>query len=87
MTTHPEKFPKLSDDEHFPDVVPGEEEFYGSEIAEESFDVPVIEHALQPEAFAHGGVHRSRGPAARFPPGSHALHLPMLLRGGRLEQQ
>jgi hypothetical protein len=39
----------LADDEDFPDVVAPEEELDGSVVAEESFDVAIVEHALQLE--------------------------------------
>src|SRR6478609_11191627 len=40
---------RLADDQDFANVVAGEEEFYGSEIAEKIFYVAIVEHPLQPE--------------------------------------
>lgn len=67
--------PKLSDDQYFPDVVPGEEEFYRRKIAEKCFDVPVIKYALQAETVAWGGMDRARRAAPRFPSRNDPLHL------------
>src|SRR5208337_4816981 len=39
----------LAHHQHFSDVIAGEKEFNGSEIAEEILDVAVVEHALQLE--------------------------------------
>src|SRR5579864_9324511 len=63
-----------ADDQHFPDVVAGEEEFDGGEVAEEGFDVAVVEDALQAEAFANGGVNGSRGSASCFAAQDDGLH-------------
>jgi hypothetical protein len=41
----------LADHQHFTDVIAREEEFDRGEIAEEGFDVAVVEHALQLETF------------------------------------
>src|SRR5690349_6679464 len=40
---------RLSDNQHFPDVVAGEEELQRSVVMEKIFDVAIIEDALQPE--------------------------------------
>jgi hypothetical protein len=58
----------LADHQHFADVVTGEEEFDGSEIPKQVFDVAVVEYPLQLEAIRDGGVDRSSGPATGFPP-------------------
>src|SRR5713101_6143040 len=65
----------LSHYQHFADVIAGEEKLDGSEIAEEVFDVPVIEHALQAEAAVDGGVGYAGGAFAHFPAGFNVLHL------------
>src|SRR5690349_5633465 len=40
---------RLSDNQHFPDIVAGEEELQRSVVMEKIFDVAIIEDALQPE--------------------------------------
>jgi hypothetical protein len=40
---------RLTDDQDFANVVAGEEEFYGSEIAEKIFYVAIVKNPLQPE--------------------------------------
>jgi hypothetical protein len=40
---------RLADDQDFANVVAGEEEFYGSEIAEKIFYVAIVKNPLQPE--------------------------------------
>ena len=56
----------LTNDEHFPDVISGEEELDAGEVAEEGFDVAVVEDALQVEAVANGGVDCAGGASAGF---------------------
>ena len=65
----------LPDHQHFSHVVARKEEFDRSEIAEEGFDVAVIEDSLQAEAVNNGGVNGSSGPPARFAAHDDALHL------------
>jgi hypothetical protein len=66
---------QLSDDQHFSDVVPSQEEFYRGKVAEQCLNVAIIKHPLQPKAIANGSVHRSSRPAAGFPARDHPLHL------------
>ena len=62
-------------DQNFPDVIAGEEEFNRGEVAEERFDMAVVEDALQAEALGDGGVNGARGSAAGFAAKHDALHL------------
>src|SRR5579863_10524154 len=71
MNSRPDR---LADDQHFPDVIAGEEELDGGEIAEESFDVAVVENTLQAEALGDGGMDGAGGSAAGFAASHHALH-------------
>ncbi len=71
----PEGMNQLPHHQHFPDIVPSEEELNGGEVAEEGFDVAIVEDALQAETIGDGGVNRARGSAARFPFQNDALHL------------
>src|ERR1700746_3004848 len=57
----------LAHNQYFANVIAGQKELDGSEIAEEIFDVPVIKDTLQLETVIDGGVHRSSRPATRFP--------------------
>ena len=64
----------LAHHQHFPDIVASEEEFDGGKVAEEGFDVAVVENALQAEAFANGGVNGACGSAAGFAAQDDGLH-------------
>src|SRR5258708_3107265 len=68
-----------ADDQHFPHVVAGEKEFDRRKIAEQSFDVPVIEHPLQLEPLGDRGMDRTGGTASGFAPQHNPLHLKRVL--------
>src|SRR5262250_1496172 len=50
---------QLADDEDFADVVAGEEEFDGAEVAKQSFHVAIIKDALQAETAIDGSMNGS----------------------------
>src|SRR6185437_8859094 len=59
---------RLADDQDFANVVAGEEEFYGSEIAEKIFYVAVVEN---PPAACRRALAATRAVRSRASPGFH----------------
>src|SRR5271165_1559347 len=64
----------LPHDQHFPHIVAGQEEFDGGEVAEQGFDVAVVEDALQAETLVDGGVDGSSWAAAGLAAQHDGLH-------------
>ena len=66
-------------DQNFPHVVPREKELDRSKIAEEIFDVTVVEYALQLETIRDRAVHCPGGSAPCFPAKHDRLHFQCIL--------
>src|SRR5262249_28441980 len=60
---------------HFADIVAAQEELDRGKIAEEIFDVPVVEDALQAESAADCAVHCAGRPAPHFALRNDRLHV------------
>src|ERR1700733_2407325 len=72
----PHIFPRpLANDEHFSHVVARQEELDRGEVAEEGFDVAVVEDPLQVEAIANRRVYSACGTPPRLPSQHDRLHL------------
>ena len=65
---------RLANHQHFTDVVPGEKEFDGSEVAEQGFDMAVVEYALQLETIFSCGLRSTRWPATGIRTELNFLH-------------
>src|SRR5208282_2601645 len=64
----------LANNQHFANVVAGEEELDGGKVTEQGLDMAVIEYALQAEAMPNRGMQRAGWPAPYLAPGLDMLH-------------
>lgn len=64
-----------ADHQNFADVIAGEKELDGSEVAEKVFDVPIVEDALEAESAAQRSMNGAAGPTAHFALHDNGRHL------------